>query len=278
MVSYPSSSPEEVEFEITRPLEEVLSTVNNLDSIGSTSSNNNSRIRIGFDQGTNMDLAALEVRDRIDQVRNQLPADVDRVSIHRWGDQEEPVIEFSVGWAGDREDLFRFVEETLRRRIERIEGVASVDFRGVEAKQIIVDLNQEAMRTYGIDVNAISNALRNNNVNVSGGFIEDGGKKYTLRTVGEFAEVEQIRKVPLRGGELTIDDVADIRYEFALRQRFSRLDGNESIRGEVLKASTANVVSVCAAIREELERLDAEWPDESLTIRGLRRRIGGYSQ
>ncbi len=254
-VDYPSSSPEEVRRSITRPLEEYLSTLDGLEKIESTSSSSGSSVRLEFKDGMDMDLAALEVRDRIDQVRNDLPDDVERVRIRRWQTTDMPVFRFSVSWDGEREDLFRLVEDVVTRRLERVEGVASVDLRGVDAKQIIVELNDRLLQTHGIDVFQLSQTLRNNNVNLSGGYVIEGGTKYTLRTVGEFASVEEIEALPLPGGRITIGDVASVRYDFPERDSFARLNGIEAVTVSVYKASTANVVGVCRGVQKELETI-----------------------
>ncbi len=254
-VDYPSSSPEEVRRSITRPLEEYLSTLDGLEKIESTSSSSGSSVRLEFKDGMDMDLAALEVRDRIDQVRNDLPDDVERVRIRRWQTTDMPVFRFSVSWDGEREDLFRLVEDVVARRLERVEGVASVDLRGVDAKQIIVELNDRLLQTHGIDVFQLSQTLRNNNVNLSGGYVIEGGTKYTLRTVGEFASVEEIEALPLPGGRITIGDVASVRYDFPERDSFARLNGIEAVTVSVYKASTANVVGVCRGVQKELETI-----------------------
>ncbi len=255
--SYPSSSPTETERDITRPLEEALSTLNHLDTIESTSSGSSSEVRLEFKEGTDMDMVSLEIRDRIDQVRGLLPEGVERVSIRRWHSGSWPVFRFSVGWSGDRKDLYNFLEEVLRPRLERIQGVANVDTRGIEDKQILIEVDPGRLESHGIDIWALSQALRSNNVNVSGGYVFDGEKKYTLRTMGEFQEAWEIEELPLAGGRLTLGDIADVRYDFPEKTSFSRLDRNESINVYVYKASTANIVEVCEAAKAELERVAA---------------------
>jgi HAE1 family hydrophobic/amphiphilic exporter-1 len=259
-VDYPSSSPEEVQRNITKPLEEFLSTLDGLERIDSNSSNSGASIGIEFKDGMDMDMAALEVRDRIDQVRNLLPTDVERVQIRRWQTTDMPVFRFSVGWKGDRESLFQVTEDILIRRLERVDGVANVDLRGVEEKQIIVTLNDRALQAYGVDVFNLSQVLRTNNTNLSGGYVIEGEKKYTMRTVGEFTTVEEIRNLPIAGGRLILGDVAKVEYAFPERDSFSRLNGEEAITVYVYKASTANVVEVCQGVRKELESI-AELPN-----------------
>ena len=254
-VSYPSSSPEEVERNITRPLEEILSTLDNLEGISSTSSGSSSNLRLEFRQGTDMDLTFLEIRDRIDQVRNRLPTDVERVSIRRWHDSDQPVLRFSVSWNGDRNELHRVVEEILQRRLERIDGVANVEVRGMEARQIIIDVDQGLLQAFGIDLYNLNQALRNNNINVAGGYIMDGGKKYSLRSVGEFQSPDDIANLPLKGGLLRLADVGQVQYEYPEKTSFSRLNSMDAVNIDVYKASTANVVSVAQLLREELEKI-----------------------
>ncbi|MFQ5929650.1 MAG: efflux RND transporter permease subunit, partial [Acidobacteriota bacterium] len=257
-VTYPSSSPEEVERNITRPLEEVLSTLNSLKSIRSTSSNNGSEIRIEFEQGTDMDMASLEIRDRIDQVRSQLPGDIERVYLRRFQTTDRPVFRFSVGWSGERDKLYQFTEEVLRRRLERIDGVANLNVRGLDAKEIIIDVDESLLQAHGIDVFNLRQALRTNNVNLSGGYIIEGGKKYTLRAVGEFMNIEEVSSLPLRRGQLTLGDVASVQYDFPLKNSFASLNGQDAVTIYVYKASTANVISVCRAIHQELEALERD--------------------
>ncbi len=254
--SYPSSSPAEVERDITRPLEEVLSTLNNLEKIQSTSSSTGSMVRLEFVSGANMDLVSLEVRDRLDQVRTRLPEEVERVTIRRWQSSDSPVFRFAVGWNGQREDLYGFMQEVLIPRLERIDGVANVEVRGVDPKQILIDLDPVRLQSRGVDIFGISQALRANNLNVSGGYVIDGDRKYSLRTVGEFASVEEIRDFPLRGGRLTLGDVAEVRFDFPEEDSFSRLNGRDSVTVVVYKAAAANVVGVCRDLARELERLE----------------------
>ncbi len=253
--SYPSSSPGEVERDITRPLEEALSTLDNLEKIQSTSSSEGANVRLEFGSNANMDLVALEVRDRLDQVRNRLPEEVERISIRRWQSTDSPVFRFAVGWRGDRQDLHGFIEEVLKPRLERIDGVANVDVRGADPKQILIDLDPARLQSHGIDIFSLSQSLRSNNVNVSGGYVIDGDRKYSLRTVGEFQSVEEIRRFPLMGGRLTLGDVAEVHFDFPEKSSISRLNGQESVTVVVYKAATANVVGVCQGLRQELERL-----------------------
>jgi HAE1 family hydrophobic/amphiphilic exporter-1 len=105
-IPYPSSSPEEVERTITRPVEDMLATIDNLESLSSTSSSSSSRIRLQFKGDTNMDLATMQIRDKIDQIRNDLPDDIENIRIHRFSMSDRPVIHFSVALPGDLDNMY----------------------------------------------------------------------------------------------------------------------------------------------------------------------------
>lgn len=257
-VSYPSSSPVEVERDITRPLEEVLATLDNLETIESTSSGTGSSVRVEFKNDTDMDLASLEVRDRIDQVRGRLPDEVDRIRIFRFQSSDIPIYRFSVGWNGDRTGLYNFLEDILRPQIERIPGVANVETRGIDDKEIRIEVDPIRLLGHGIDIFSLNQALRANNMNLSGGYVVDGNRKYTLRTVGEFRDLEEIRNFPLLGTQVTLGDIAEIKYDFPERDSFDRLNGNEAVSVRIYKASTANIVEVCDNVAQALTNLQRD--------------------
>ena len=254
-VDYPSSSPEEIERTISRPLEEYLSTLNGLETITAQSRTSGANISLEFVDGMDMDIVSLEVRDRIDQARGDLPDDVERIMIRRWQTTDMPVFRFAIGWTGDKDSLYRVVDEIISRRIERISGVASVDLRGADEKQIIVEVDDGLLQAYGIDSYTLAQALNSNNVSLTGGYIISGEKKFTLRSIGEYTTIEDIKGVPLTKNGLTIGDVAQVRFDFPKQYNFSRLNGEDAVTMMVYKASTANVVAVCKGIREELEAI-----------------------
>jgi HAE1 family hydrophobic/amphiphilic exporter-1 len=151
-IPYDSSSPEEVERLITRPIEEIMSTLPHLEELSSTSSSEGSRIEVEFADGADMGLASVAVRDRLDRVRPLLPDDVDRIDIRRWQSTDFPVIQFSLAWEGRVDELYDIVTKIIVPRIQRIEGVANVEIGGLDERQVLVELDFERMRAHHIDV------------------------------------------------------------------------------------------------------------------------------
>jgi HAE1 family hydrophobic/amphiphilic exporter-1 len=258
-VPYPSSSPEEVERIITRPMEEILSTVNNLKTLSSTSSSSNSRIRMEFDTGTNMDMASMEIRDKIDQVRDRLPDDLERIQIRRWSTSDRPVISFSVSIPGDQDQFYFMAENVIQPQLERIEGVANVEIRGLNNKQLIITLKTDLLYTSSINILDLVETVRNNNINISAGYMESD-KRYVVRVPGELKYVDQIRELPLNEQGLKIKDVADVTYDYPVQESFDRLNGRESLSYRIYRASNANVVDVCRSVTAVVEKIKKEDP------------------
>ena len=257
-VPYSSSSPEEVERLITQPIEDLVSTVSNLDNVSSTSSASGANIMVEFKDGTDMDIATMEIRDRIDRAWQYLPDDVEQIRIRHWQSSDMPVFYFSISGDRSKADLVDFVNNTLQPRIERIDGVANVDVWGVDRKQIMVQLNQSLLRAHHIDVYQLIQSIRSNNVNISGGFVYDGGRKFTVRTIGEFKEISQIADVPIRGSNIHLRDVAKVTYDYPEKKRYRRLNGKDAVVLSIYKASTANVVDVSKRIKRLLNTIQKD--------------------
>lgn len=145
-VNYPSSSPEEVERNISRPIEEIMGTLSAVKSLSSSSYANRSWIRLEFDLDADMDLVAVHIRDRLDQVRNLLPDDVERIEIRRWNAEDFPILESAVTWGrSDPEELVNIWKQTIYPRLQRLEGVGSVEIEG--AREIGLPVVAASLKT-----------------------------------------------------------------------------------------------------------------------------------
>ncbi|HJP32648.1 MAG TPA: efflux RND transporter permease subunit [Candidatus Latescibacteria bacterium] len=258
-VNYASASPEELERDITLPLEQSLAMLGNVERISARSGGNSSNVSVEFKTGTDMDLAVMEVRDRVDQARVLLPPDVERISLFRWQSDDRPILDADLAWKGDEGRLFDIVRKVVEPRLLRLDGVANVGIDGIEEKQLLIHLDQQRLASYGVSLGQLAFQLRANNINVSLGRVLDGGRRYQVRARGEFAFVEEIGAMPILGGDLKLADLGTVTYDYPERERFERLNGRDAVEVEIFKASSANTVEVAQLARDELERISAEY-------------------
>ncbi len=252
-VNYRSTSPREIENNITIPIEGIMGGIKHMKGVTSTSSGNNARIRLEFEIGTDMDLAAMEVRDRIDRVKSKLPKDIGNIRVRRWQTSDIPIYNFSVAWDGPQSELNNIAEHVILPRILRLDGVADVDIQGIQAKEITVELNNELMKSYGITVSDINRSLKAGNVNLSGGAIEDGGRRYIVRSMGEFAEISDIPRLAIGTTGIRLGDLAEVSYDYPEKKRYQRLNRTDAVSLRVYKSSSANVVEVAENVQEVLD-------------------------
>ena len=255
--TYRSSSPEEVERLVTRPLEDALATINGVETLSASASAESARVNVGFVDGTDMDLAAVEVRDRIERVRHLLPADLDRLTIRRFQSSDIPVLRFNLSARWSQAHLFEFVENVMQRRLERLEGVALVDVRGLRSPELQINLDPARMQAHGIDVRDLTSRLRENNVNLSAGQIKEGSRKFLVRVLGEFSTPREIGDLPINGRGLLLSDVADVSYDLPQQDTFNFLNGVEALTVRITKTSTSNLLRVVETVKRELEEIQA---------------------
>jgi HAE1 family hydrophobic/amphiphilic exporter-1 len=268
--SYPSSSPEETERRIVRPLEDSLGTIQGIETMSARASSGEGSVSLSFEDGTDMDLAAVEARDRVDRVRHLLPPDLRQVRVRRRQSEDFPVLSFHVTADWPKDQMQHFVEEVIQRRIERLEGVAQVQIRGMEAAQVRVDLIPSRLQAHGIDTRQVSQTLREANVTQSGGYLEEGPRRFLVRAIGEFQGLDDIRSQPLNASGLTIGDVAEVSYSFPRQEEFNFLNGTEALTVRVYKASTANLLAVADRTKAELATIHEMPEAEGLQTRVYR--------
>ncbi len=265
--SYPSASPEEVRRLIVQPLEESLGTIAGIETLSSVASSGSGQVRIGFVDGTDMDMAAVEVRDRVERVRHRLPDDLDRLWVRRFQSTDIPVVRFHVTSDWERERLFYWAENVLQRRLERLEGVGQVSIGGLQTPSVQVDLDPSRLQAHRIDVRTLSNRIRQENQNQVGGTIDTSGQRWTVRSVGEFQTLEELRELPIDDQGLRLGDVADLSYGTPRQDSFNFLNGDEALTVSINKTSSANLLAVVDRVKEELEVIRADPKSEGLRWR-----------
>lgn len=266
--TYEGVAPEEIENLITRPIEEAVSTVPGMERMESVSLEGRSRISLRFTWGTSLDTAIDDVRTRVERIRDILPEDAATPVVFSFDVSAFPVMFMGVSGKMGTYRMRQVVEKTVKYRLERLDGVASVNIRGGYRREIQVDLDAERMAAAGISTSSVVEALGRANRNVAGGVVEESSSNVLVRTMGEFESLDQIRSVvvssriePATGNEVSVlvRDVAEVVDGHEEVTNIARMDGAPGIRLSVNKQSDANTVEVSRRARAEIEKLNKEY-------------------
>ncbi|MCP3958378.1 MAG: efflux RND transporter permease subunit [bacterium] len=269
---YPGSAPEEVENDISRPIEEALGVVSGLSRISSISRSGVSDVVLEFSWDTDMSEAMQDTLEKLDLVF--LPEEAERPLILRFDPSLDPVLELSVSGHGEKfegEDGLRTVRRIadlqVRRALEPIKGVAAVRIRGGLEEEIHVLVDEESLRRTGLSIQRVIDRLRQENVNVAGGKIKEGRTEYTVRTLNEYENLRQMADTVItsnQGRDVRVRDVARVETAHKEREILTRTDGGESVQIDIFKEADANMVALSKAVREKLGEFDLEEYEKSL--------------
>lgn len=257
MVPYPGASPQEIEQRIVRPLEDQVSVINGVDQVTSQCQENIGVVSIRFRYGTDVDVAAADVRDALDRTKAEFPDDVEAPSIYKLDIGALPVV--TMGITGDRppRDLRKMVEDTLKPVLGQVPGVAAVTVTGGEEREIQILAGRDRLDAVQMSIADLARELANQNLDVPSGNIKAGVRDYAVRALGQFSSMDEIRQLRIDTpvGLIPLRDIAEIRDTVAEPSTLARTDGVTAVGVSVLKQSEANTVSVVEGVRQRLELL-----------------------
>ncbi len=264
--TYPGAGSEEIETLITKPLEDAVGSANNLKNITSRSQEGMSSIALEFNLGTDSNLVAVEVKQKVEAALRRLPRDVDPPVVEKLDMSAMPVL--SLGMTGQKslKEVRYLADNVVKYRLSRVPGVGSVAVGGGDVREIQVHVDKNRLSAYGISVSAVIQSLRSQSLNLPSGHITEGKKDYSIRVLGEFQSVDEIKNVRLffpsaaRGGmtPIYLRDVAEIKDTVAEKTVLTRINKRESVGVVVLKLSDANTVDVVRGVEKELEEIKKE--------------------
>ena len=250
---YPGTAPEEVETLLSRPLEQELGIVPHLVNISSISKAGQSDIILEFEWDTDMNAMSQEIREKADRV--WLPQDAEKPLLLRYDPSLDPIMRIGLHGPHDLYALRYLAEHEIKRELEALAGVAAVKIKGGLEEEIHVALNERQISVMGLDINQINNRLAQNNVNLPGGNLREGQVEYLIRTLNEFATVDEIAElIVARQGDADIylRDIAEVVRSHKDREIITRVNGKESVEIEIYKEGDANIVAVAERVRNTL--------------------------
>jgi len=261
--SYGDAAPQEVENLISKPIESSVSSVEGIQTVQSQSQSGSSLVLMMFNNGTDLDQALLDVRENVDQVKGFLPDDAGDPNIMRFSPDQLPVM--WVGLTGeDAEQLTNVAEDEIVPYFERQEGVASVSVEGGKEREIQIVLDEAKLQQYGLNSQAIMQAVSNQNSSASVGTVDKGDKDLQLRVSGEYESVDDIKNTVLmteEGATLHVDDVAAVKDTFKNSDSETLVNGEPSIVLSIMKKTDNNTVEVADNIRAAIDDLEGDLVD-----------------
>jgi HAE1 family hydrophobic/amphiphilic exporter-1 len=273
--SYSGAGPEEVERSVTRVMEAALSSVSSLEKLISTSSKGSSMVIMEFTYGTDLVDASNMVRDALERIRRYLPANSEAPMIFRFDPSMSPIMGLMVTGNRSPEELREITNDTIIPRIEQTPGVATASIMGGREKIIRVEIPQSRLEAYGLTVTQMQQILASQNQQVSAGTITEGGLSYILTTRGEYTSLDEIRNtvISYKGGGLSggmmepprqiyLRDIADVVEGFKDETSTVYVNGQPAVMMSVQKQSGKNSVQTAQDLRERLNRLAREIPQD----------------
>lgn len=260
---YEGASPEVMERLVTRIIEEIVATVPGVEEISSQSSEGNSMVQVSFTWGTNINIGALDVQSRIEDEIDELPDDTSRPRISKFDIASFPVVILGISSNLDPIEMTELIENQIRYRFGRIPGVAQVDIFGGFNPEVRIQLDPDRIKALGLPMDVVLQALKNANVDLPVGKIEQGQFQVTLRAQGEFTSLDQIRNtvIVMRNGEpVTLDQIAEVKDTYEKVTRIIRVNGEQGIRVGIRKQANANTVEVSSAVLAEVNAVNQAFP------------------
>jgi len=260
---YEGASPEVMERLVTQIIEEIVATVPGVEDIMSTSSEGYSTVRVSFAWGTKIDAASIDVQGMLEDEINELPEDVVRPRVRKFDIASFPVVILGISSNLDPVELTELVEVQIRYRFARIPGVAQVDVWGGFNREVRIELDPDRVKALGLSMERVIAAIKDANLDLPTGKIEQGRYEVMLRAPAEFTTLDQIRDtviVKREGGAVTLRQIADVKDTYEKLTRMTRVNGQRGIRVAIRKQANANTVEVSKRVLAEIEAVNETFP------------------
>ena len=270
ITSYPGASASDVETNVTKPLEDALNSVDKLNEITSTSSDNLSLITLEFDWETDLNEATSEIRDVIDMNYKYLPEDVERPTVFKFSTSMMPVVFYAVTAKESFPGIEKILDEKLINPLNRIDGVAQVGMMGQPKRRIYIDIDPNRLEAFNLSLEQLGSVIASENINMPSGNLKMGLMDYQLRIQGELEESSDLNDLIVgnyNGNPVYLSDVARVNDTLKIRSMDEKMNGQTGLRFFVMKQSGANTVKVAKQVNETISELKSTLPaDVKVTL------------
>jgi len=270
LTTYEGAGPEEVEQLITKELEDEISAVEGIKHLHGTSQQGLSLMMAEFYLETNVDVAAADVRDKVNLVRARLPRAADDPIVQKFDFGAEPILRLAVSAPRSLREVYELTDQRIKDRLSTVPGVAAVTVIGGEEREIHVLTNQQRLRAHGLSITAVAAAVAAANLETPGGHVSQNSREFNIRLRGKFTDLKQIENLPLAvagGASVYLRDVAEVRDYYKEVRDKARVDGRTCVGITIQKRADGNTVAVDRGVRGQIEQLKGVLPgDYEITV------------
>ena len=255
--TYPGAGPEDIEQQVTKKLEGAVAGLSGLDTLQSTSSENMAMLVIRFTNDTDMDQAMTDLRDKVAQVKSQLPDDASDPTVMSIDIDSMPVVQIALR-GNDLASLQSIAEDEIQPALERLDGVASVDISGGYEQEIAVHTDASRLKGYNLTISSIGQQLGADNIAIPGGDLDNGSQTLAVRTDGEYSSIDDVKNALISlpaGGTVRLSQIADVSMQPKDQDAISKVDGEECIILSVNKQSGSNTAQIAELAKAEFDSL-----------------------
>ena len=258
--TYPGAGPEDIEQQVAKPLESAVAGLSGLDTLQSTSSENMAMLIVQFTDSTDLDDAMTDLRDKVSQVKSQLPDDASDPTVMSIDIDSMPVVQVALR-GSDLAALQSIAEDEISPALERLDGVASVDVSGGYEDEVAVKTNAARLKGYNLTITSVAQQLGADNMAIPGGDLDNGSQTLAVRTDGEYSSLNDVKNALISlpaGGTVRLSQIADVSMQPKDRSTIAKVDGEECIMLSVNKQSGSNTVKVAQSAVDRLNEVIAE--------------------
>lgn len=265
---YPGASPSEVENSVTKVIEDAVTGLEKVSSVKGNSSEGVSFVVIEFNMDANINLALEDAQRKVNESVNKLPVTAKKPVISKIAFDEIPVLRMAVSSKMGNKEFYQFIKDKIQPRLSKIEGVGIIALVGGEEREIKINLDREKLKGYGLSLLAVTQAIRESNLDFPTGNIKTDDRQFVVRVAGKFDAVNEIRQLVVgrskQGGDIRLADIADVTDGVKDPVNISRLNGISSIGMQIVKQSDGNTVEVSKKVRAELAKFEKEYSNIGL--------------
>lgn len=264
MTTYDNAGPESVEKSVTEIIESGLISVSNLKEMTSESSEGSSLIKLEFNYGTNIDTAINDIRDKLDMVKGNLPDDADSPQIFKFDSSAMPIMTLALNGNSSADELRKLADDEVSDRLEQTAGIAQATVRGGRESIVRIELSQNRLDAYGLTLSSVVSTLASQNIEVGGGSVYEGTRKYMVRTTGEFSSIDEINDTvvgTVNGYDVKLSDIGEAFLGYKDQTSEVFINGKPGVYISLQKQSGSNSVNVANAVYKKIGEIQSILPE-----------------